>query len=412
MKTIDNNLLDFDSLPEAKAFPKTSDIIDPFVFLDGRKVKDKSQWKERAEEIGTVYQKYMYGVWRDGSDEAVSYEYDSGSLTIKIRRVSTGAEASFKATVKLPDSSISAPDGGYPVIVGMHQGISEDAANQKGYATITIDGFSIPVASDNTDHKGAFYDLYPYGEAPNEQTGVLMAWGWGCSKVIDALENGLGKELNISSVNTIVTGVSRWGKAAIVCGAFEKRFRMVAPSCSGAGGFALYRYKSEGKTYDFSSKGAPKEYKYSQNEPLGSLQAMGERGWFNDEFLSFETAESLPVDQHMLGGMVADENRYLFIIGSCIYEDWVNAPAMWYGYLATKKIFKELGIEDNIAINIHKEGHAVIPEDIDYMTDYFNYHVYGKEPALNLDDLKTSVFALEENTDHSMDGFCDSWISL
>lgn len=409
MNAFDNKLLDFDSLPSAEEFSERSDIIDPFVFLDGSKVKDKSQWKERAGEIGAVYQKYMYGVWRDGSDEAIDYEYDCGSLTLRIKRISTGAETSFKATVKLPEPSLSVQEGGYPVIVGMHQGISEEAANKKGYATITIDGFSIPVASDDTNHKGAFYDLYPYGENPEEQTGVLMAWGWGCSKVIDALEKGLGRELNISPINTIVTGVSRWGKAAIVCGAFEKRFKMVAPSCSGAGGFALYRYKSEGRTYDFSSKGAPAEYKYSQNEPLGSLQAQGERGWFNDEFLSFKSAESLPVDQHMLGGMVADENRYLFIIGSCIYEDWVNSPAMWYGYLAARKIYKALGIENNIAINIHKEGHAVIPEDIDYMTDYFNYHVYGIEPTMNLDDLNTSVFALEQNIDHSMDGFADNW---
>lgn len=399
----------FDSLPEAETFKCTSSYADPFMFLDGRRVTEKSQWEERRREIAAIYQKYMYGIWRDGSDEAVSYTYDSGSLTINIKRISTGKETSFKATVMLPDEALPAPEGGYPVIVGMHRGISEETANKKGYATITIDGFSIPVASDNTNHVGAFYDLYPYGDDPKEQTGVLMAWGWGCSKVLDALEKGLGGELNISPENTIVTGVSRWGKAAVVCGAFEKRFKMVAPSCSGAGGVALYRYVSEGKTYDFSSKGAPKEYTYSKNEPLGSLQAEGERGWFNNEFMSFETAERLPVDQHMLCSLVADKARYLFIIGSCIYEDWVNAPAMWYCYLAAKRIFSELGAEENIAVNIHKEGHAVIPKDIDYMTDYFNFHVYGITPKMKLDELKTSVFALEENKDKSMDGIFDGW---
>lgn len=400
---------------EPSEYSATKDILDPFEFLDGSFVGSVTEWPRRAAEISAMYQHYMYGRWRDGSDEEVSYELtknDNGyALKINIKRISTGAETSVNATVLMPDESIKAPDGGYPVIVGMHAGISEDVANKNGYATITVDFFSYGVASDNTKHEGAFYELYPYGTEPEEQTGVLMAWGWGCSKIIDALEAGAGEELNISPVNTIVTGVSRWGKAAIVCGAFDHRFKMVAPSCSGAGGVALYRYKSEGKTYDFSSKGADSKYTYSQNEPLGSLQSTDERGWFNDMFLKFKTADTLPMDQHMLCSLVAEKDRYLFIIGSCIYEDWVNAPAMWYAYLGAKQVFDSLGLGDNIAINIHQQGHAVIPEDIEYITDYFDWHVYGKEPELDLDDLKTSVFALEENTDRDMDNYYWWWMT-
>ena len=43
---------------------------------------------------------------------------------------------------------------------------------------------------------------------------------------------------------------------------------------------------------------------------------------------------------------------------------------MWLCYKATKIIYDYLGISDNIAINIHKEGHAVIEEDIKYMVQY------------------------------------------
>ena len=391
-----------------------SAILDPFAYLDGSLVGSVAEWPKRAAEISAAYQHYMYGTWRDGSDEEVSYELSKNSdvsyaLKINITRISTGASTTVNATVLMPEPGTKAPDGGYPVIVGMHSGISEDVANKNGYATITVDFFSYGVASDDTQHKGAFYDLYPYGTEPEEQTGVLMAWGWGCSKIIDALEKGAGEELNISPVNTIVTGVSRWGKAAIVCGAFDRRFKMVAPSCSGAGGVALYRYVSEGKTYDFSSKGADSAYKYGQNEPLGSLQSSGERGWFNDMFLKFKTADTLPLDQHMLCSLVADEDRYLFIIGSCIYEDWVNAPAMWYSYIGAKQVFDALGLGDNIAINIHQQGHAVIAEDIEYMTDYFDWHVYGKKPDMDLEDLKTSVFALKENADRDMDDFYSWW---
>lgn len=404
-------LVDASDFPEIKDIKQSAEYPDPFVMLDGTKMKNIADWEARRKEISDMYQYYMYGVWRDGSDEVVTYDYHNGTLTVYVERISTGAKTQFTATVLLPDSSVKAPSkAGYPVVVGMHAGISEDVANKNGFATITIDWFSGGIASDDTRHTGAFYDLYPYGETWQEQTGVLMAWSWGCSKVLDALEAGLGKELNIDGANSIVTGVSRWGKAATVCGAFEPRFKMAAPSCSGAGGLALYRYVSKGRTYNFSSKGASAAYTYGDNEPLGSLQSPGEMGWFNNNFKQFKNANHLPLDQYMLASLIADKDRYLFIIGSCIYEDWVNAPAMWYTYLASKQIYDYLGVGDNIKVNIHKEGHAVIAEDMQYMTEFFKEKVYGIKPESDLSVLDSSVFALEENVDHAMDDFTADWL--
>ncbi len=390
--------------------PSGSDIPDPFIFADGSKVASQDDWWKRQTEISCMYEYYMYGKWRDGSDEEVTYSINGSQMTINVKRISTGKTTSFPANINLPSSVRH--DGGAPVIVGMHDGISEKTATAQGYAVITVGGniFSNPVASDDTSHKGAFYDLYPYGNTWEEQTGVLMAWSWGCSKILDALYNGAAKELNINPDSSIVTGVSRWGKATAVCGAFDKRFKMVAPSCSGAGGLALYRYMSEGKTYDFSSKGASSRYTYTQNEPLGSLQSSGERGWFNDRFLEFKNANQFPMDQHMLGSLVADPNRYLFIIGSCVSEDWVNAPSMWMSYLGMRHVWDYLGISDNLAINIHKEGHAVIEEDVKYMCQYFDYHVYGIQPTIDLGILQTSVFDLPANKDPFADTFASKWL--
>ncbi len=405
------NLIDASAFPEVNEITANPGYHDPFIFLDGSEMESADDWEARRKEISDMYQYYMYGVWRDGSDEEVTYDYANGTLTVKIKRISTGKETQFTATVMVPDSSLKAPsDAGYPVVVGMHAGISEETALANGFATITVDWFSYGIASDDTKHTGAFYDLYPYGTDWKDQTGVLMAWGWGCSKILDALEAGAGEELNIDPVNSIVTGVSRWGKAASVCGAFEPRFKMVAPSCSGAGGLALYRYVSKGKTYDFSSKGDSAAYTYGDNEPLGSLQSSGEVGWFNNNFKKFKSAAGLPVEQYELASLVADPNRYLFIIGSCVWEDWVNAPAMWYTYLAAKEIYNTLGVGDNIKINIHQSGHAVIEEDMRYMTQYFKQMVYGIEPEDDLSCLDTSVFALEQNADPNMEGFTDGWI--
>ena len=406
LKNAVGQLNDGSGFVSAKNLTANAGLPDPYLFLDGSYVENVADWEDRAEEIYEMYQYYMYGVWRDGTSENLTYDLNGNSLKITVEY--EGRTASFTVTVNVPDASkCEMPEDGWPVIVGMHAGVQEQLAAEKGYASVILNTYEI--ASDDNKHVGAFYDLYPYGDSWKEQTGVLMAWSWGASKVLDALEAGLGDELHINSENSIVTGVSRWGKAASVCGAFEPRFKMVAPSCSGAGGLAVYRYMSEGKNYNFSSENGPASYTYGANEPLGSLQSSGEQGWFNDMFLNFSDATYLPVDQYMLASLCADKDRYLFIIGSCINEDWVNAPSMHLCYKATKSIYEFLGIEENIAINIHKEGHAVIAEDMNYMIDYFNYHVYGKEPTLNLSDLTTSVFEADKNYDPIYDDFNKEW---
>lgn len=406
LKTAVGQLNDGSGYVSAKNLTANANLPDPYLFLDGTYVENVSDWEKRAEEIYDMYQYYMYGVWRDGTGEKLSYDLNGNNLKITVER--EGRTASFTVTVNVPDASkCEMPEGGWPVIVGMHGGVQEQLAAEKGYASVILNTYEI--ASDDNKHVGAFYDLYPYGKSWQEQTGVLMAWSWGASKVLDALEAGLGSELHINGENSIITGVSRWGKAASVCGAFEPRFKMVAPSCSGAGGLAVYRYTSTGNTYDFSSENGPASYTYGANEPLGSLQSSGEQGWFNDMFLNFSDVTYLPMDQYMLASLCADKDRYLFIIGSCISEDWVNAPSMHLCYKATKSIYDFLGLEENIAINIHKEGHAVIAEDMNYMIDYFNYHVYGKEPTLDLSDLTTSVFEETKNYDPIFDDFNKEW---
>ena len=400
------------NFPAVNQLKSSKDIPDPFIFMDGSKVESTDDWWKRQSEISCMYEYYMYGKWIDGSDDETTYSINGNSMTINVKRKSTGKTASFKAVINLPKNVRH--EGGAPVILGMHKGISESTATSNGYAVITYDSdgmFSAPgTAQDNNQHKGAFYDLYPYGRNWDEQTGDLMAWSWGISRILDALYAGAAKELNINPDSSIVTGVSRYGKAASVCGAFETRIKMCAPSCSGAGGLALYRYSSVGKTYDFSSKGGSSSYTYKENEPLGSLQASGEQGWFNGRFMEFKDANQFPMDQHMLGALCCDPDRYLFIIGSCESEDWVNAPSVWMAYLGMKHVWDYTGLSDHLAINIHKSGHAVIAEDVEKMIQYFDYHVYGIQPKMNLEELQTSVFALSKNKDPYADTFASKWL--
>ena len=278
----------------------------------------------------------------------------------------------------------------------MHPIAVKDYALSMGYALIIMNPTHI--AEDNSLRKGLFYELYPYNvKEETEQTGELMAWGWGASKILDALYLGAANEFGIDPDNSIVTGVSRWGKAAAVAGAFDRRFKMTVPVCSGAGGLALFRYRSEGFTYDFSKIDGPSDYKYTANEPLSCLQSTDERGWFNEAFLEYIDEDSLPVDQYDLPLLAMDEERYYFIVASYMGEDWVNAPSMWLCYKIAKEMYKNFGLEDHIVCNMHKEGHAIIEEDMKYIIAYFDKMIYNIDSDIDLNKLSSSEFESEAN---------------
>jgi hypothetical protein len=381
-----------------------TDLPDPYKFLDGSIVTSPDNWSARAKEISGLYQYYMYGTYRDGSLENLSYDITDTSMSIKVER--KGLCSSFRVNIQLPVGN--PPHEGWPVIVCLNAIPTKDYAVSRRYAVITLNTSTI--AEDNNMHSGAFYTLYPYGDTPEEQTGVLLAWSWGAGKVMDALYQGAGIHLQINPVNSILAGVSRWGKAALVCGAYDKRFKMVVPSCSGAGGTVIFRYTSEGKSYDFHTIGGPDTYTYNVNEALVNLQSSYEQGWFNTNFLKLTSVNNLPFDQHMLCSLCADPNRYLFIIGACTDEDWINAPSMWLSYKATKHVFDYLGLGNHIAVNMHLSGHDIIQEDMLKMLDYFDYNVYGKVPhTTDLSALSTSVFDLPSNHDPLFDHFDLNW---
>lgn len=377
-------------------------LTDPFTFFNGDTVQSAADWNKRAVEIASLYQYYMYGVMPDKSGEKVSYNLSGSEMTITVEN--GDKKTSFPVTISIPDKNkIAMPEGGYPVLIAFGWLTQTTYANDHGYAVITLN--TELIAADNYSRAGAFYDLYPYGDIWTEQTGALMAWSWGVSKILDSLEAGAGSELNINPENSIMTGVSRWGKAAAVAGAFDTRIKVTAPSCSGSGGMASFRYKSEGKTYDYSTIGVAAPYAMTANEPLSSLQSSSERHWFNDNFLNFKDVNVLPFDQHLLAALCADSDRYLFITGSYLYEDWTNPPGMWVTYLAAKDVFDYLGVNDNIAIHLHKEGHMVTDEDMIHLLDFCDNHFYGKEVNSDSSDLNTSLFLEEANYDPFFDTY-------
>lgn len=394
------NLVEVNELEECKTAP------DMFTYIDKTAVTAEN-WNGRAEEIRQMYQYYMYGMWRDGEGEALSYNADGNNLKIdistdgSIQGQKADANASFTVDVNVPDGS--APDGGWPVIISMGNLTEQQTALDNGYAVINYD--TAQVSSDSAARSGAFYTLYPYNAKEwREQSGVLMAWAWGASKILDALYAGAGGEYSINPDFAIIGGVSRWGKATAVTGAFDRRFKIALPTCSGCGGMGVFRYNPNAavtQTYDVSSLGymSTATYKQGDIETLGSIQSSGESYWFNERFKQFKNIYQLPFDQYYLSSLYAEEGRTLMLIGGFNFDIWQNTPSLWYNFQKAKQVFDMLGLSNNIIINLHDAamGHNILNDDVVKLFKYCNEMYFGKDvEGFEISDLQTTLFELTD----------------
>ena len=267
---------------------------------NGDSVNTTEDWKRRRTELLRLYSEYVYGCMPEKEKETLNWNLredpETGGTLMTITVSSEGRSASFSVLAGLP--AREAPEGGFPFFIEYWPwhyqnwftkewvtGFSDNCkyAMERGYACFQYDCGQ--VSADNETRTGAFFTLYPYEkDNPTEQRGVLLAWAWGVSKILDALEAGAGMKLGINPALSLVGGVSRYGKSTAVAGAYDERIRVTVPSCSGVGGTAVFRTDNHGKTYDLTSLGGPVQWtNESVNEPFSNLQG-GEGYWFCGNF--------------------------------------------------------------------------------------------------------------------------------
>lgn len=149
----------------------------------------------------------------------------SGS-TFQLTAKDGGKSTSFSVTIKLPSS------GTAPYIAIIAYG-APSIPVQSSVAVITYQNFDI--GADNGRGQGKFYDLY----GSSASAGAMIAWAWGVSRIIDALE--LTSAAKIDPKRVGMTGCSRNGKGAMVAGAFEDRVALAIPQEGGQGSAGCWR---------------------------------------------------------------------------------------------------------------------------------------------------------------------------
>jgi len=323
-------------------------LPDPFKSISGTRISTKADWKCRREEISKLAQKHVYGE-KPPKPATVTGTVSSSSITVSVTE--NGKTASFSASVSLPSGS-----GPFPaVIVYANLGADTTTIKAAGVAIINYDPLKVGAeGTSRTAKSGAFYTLY----GASSPTGLVMAWAWGVSRIIDVIEANGGTTFKASAIG--VTGCSRYGKGAFIAGVFDERIALTMPIESGSGGVPIFR-------------GIAKE---SGGQPLSS--AYSEQPWLGDAFNSYTSnPNNLPVDTHEMVAMVAP--RGLFIMDNP-HVDWLSAKAGSVAALEGAEVFKALGAQNAITYwsDVQSGDHcSVRPEWKKPLQDYIGAFLTG-----------------------------------
>jgi hypothetical protein len=192
-----------------------------------------------------------------------------------------------------------------------------------------------------------------------EDWGSLRAWAWGASRALDYLET----DKAVDAKQAGISGLSRYGKAALVAMAYEPRFAIGLIGSSGEGGAKLHRR--------------------NWGEQVENLTGSGEYHWMSGTFLKYGGPLApcdIPVDAHELIALCAPRPTFISYgasTGQGAEGTWVDQKGSFMAAVAAGPAFKLLGKKDlgtsemppietalvdgELAWRMHKGGHTTGP---------------------------------------------------
>jgi hypothetical protein len=319
-------------------------LPDPLTFNDGSKVKTAAQWRKRRAEILELFDREVYGrrpknIPKVHWTVASTTEDKAGSVPVitkqLIGRVDNSGYPALNVTILATLSTPKNATGPVPVVLMFGNGGrapegvpattlctlpgaapqgrgagGPPAAGLAGRGAPPVNPNAPPSAQEQIATRGWGYasvttasiqadngqgltcgiiGLVNKGQARTlDDWGVLSAWGWGMSKVLDYLET----DKAVDAKKVAVQGHSRDGKAALVALAYDERFLTGFISSSGQSGAKLHRRK--------------------YGEAIENIAAMNEYHWMAGNYLKYAGRwDTLPVDSHELVALVAPRPVFL-----------------------------------------------------------------------------------------------------
>lgn len=317
------------SFPRMNELPVIEELPD---VLGGAKTPE--EWAERREYIKEMLAHYLLGHRPEndipGTGTVISSApvYDGKGIREEVR-IDIGGGESFDIYVVRPNR-----EGKFPAVEWIHFTgfdvcpIGEELVD-RGWVLAAFD-YNKVCKDDKDDPVSPAKRAYPDADWAS-----IMIWGWAFSKIADYLTT----LPYVDADKLMCTGHSRNGKAALAAGAYDERFKVVAPINSGAGGAGCCRFL--GDTCKIVQDPAIVE-------SLGRITNVFPH-WFSKNILEFGSNEApynvsnenrLPFDLHFFKALVAPR-AIITVEGT---EDlWANCYGTYLTRLAAQPAFELTG---------------------------------------------------------------------
>ena len=319
----------------------------------GRPVRNSDDWKRRRAEMTAMLEYYQYGHMPPAPDEVKvvverrrRHASDLGHEEWVTLSIDSQHQLKMRAVVYVPDQ-----DGPYPAVIREEGTLGRTQQVplflEKGYMFIEYARHDLD--PDRKGVKGLAQLAYP-----EHDWETLSVWAWGGMRVVDYLQSRNDVDLD----RIAITGHSRGGKMALLAGALDERFALVAPMGSGAGGAGSYRWLGPGAE---------------------SLAMNDKPHWYHSRIRDFaEKEEYLPFDQHFLKALVAP--RALICIES-VDDAFANPEGTQITSVLAQQAYRFLEADQRRNGLHYRNGpHESSTEDWQTLLAFAEWNFFGRPP--------------------------------
>jgi len=403
------------AMPGVDQLPNRPELPGFMTLNNGKPVKTVKQWNQRREEMKRVIEYYEVGLappppGNVKGQEVSTQLVNDGKVKYRLVHLTFGPQSSLSLNIGIFTPATGGP---FPVVIypsqlppgatalprlaqGANQGSGEDAllvtgpmsakessdhaarlraafapksaetiaetnpALAHGYALVVFDNNDCAEDTTlrNADGSWAYRTTRFFPAYPGYDWGILRAWAWGASRIVDYLLT----DPTINKNAIIMTGVSRNGKGALVAGVFDDRISMVAPVASSGGGTPAFRFSGS-----IPFRGG--------KEGLTEMVAKYPN-WFSDHLHQFwGQPDKLPFDEHWLIALCAPR-PFISLEGD--HDQNVNQNGVYQSLRAAKPAYAFFHATDKLGVSWADRPHGMVQGDWDAMLAFGDKFLLGK----------------------------------